>query len=69
MTREWGLPQGLVLLDGDGHTWTALDYRSGAGEPSVVGLELEAGDELLIASSFDELLDSLRPDVEFDADA
>ena len=69
MTREWGLPQGLVLLDGDGHTWTALDYRSGAGEPSVVWLDVEAGDELLIASSFDELLNSLRPAAEFDADA
>lgn len=69
MTREWGLPRRLVLLDGDGHTWTALDYRLGAGEPSVVWLDVEAGDELLIASSFDELLNSLRPDAEFDADA
>lgn len=68
MTREWGLPQGLVLLDGDGHTWTALDYRTGAGEASVVWLDVDAEDELLIASSFDELLNSLRPDAEFDDD-
>ena len=69
MTREWGLPQGLVLLDGDGHTWIALDYRLGVGEPTVVWLDVEAGDELLIANSFDELLNSLRPDTDFDADA
>lgn len=60
MTREWGLPQRLVLLDGDGHTWTALDYRLGAGEPSVAWLDVEAGHELLIASSFEALLNSRR---------
>jgi hypothetical protein len=43
-----------VLLDGDGHTWTAL---------------VDAGDALLIAGSFDEVLNSLRPGAEFDDDA
>ena len=25
---EWQMPQNLVLLAGDGHTWIALDYRN-----------------------------------------
>lgn len=67
IVSEWGLPEGLVLLDGDGHTWSALDYR-GAGEsdePSVVWLDVEVDDELTIASSFRELLARLRPESEF----
>src|SRR5215468_7263021 len=27
LIEEWGLPQNIVLLSGDGHTWLALDYR------------------------------------------
>jgi hypothetical protein len=43
LVREWGLPSGVVLLDGDGPTWIALDYRScgSAGEPSVVWLDVD----------------------------
>ena len=42
MTTEWGLPQDVVLLDGDGHTWIALDYRTDphAVEPAVVSQRL-----------------------------
>lgn len=67
LISEWGLPNDVVLLDGDGHAWTALDYRgTGEGEqPSVVWLDVERGDELTIASSFDELIRSLRPDTDF----
>lgn len=38
MTAEWGLPDGLVLLAGDGHWWIALDDRASgpAGPPAVL---------------------------------
>lgn len=46
LLREWEMPEGLVLLSGDGHTWVALDYRAcGAqGEPPVVWIDNEAED-------------------------
>src|SRR5262245_1347197 len=36
MTGEWELPAGLVLLDGDGHTWLAFDYRATRADPPIV---------------------------------
>ena len=59
-----------MLLDGDGHTWIAPDYRTDphAVEPAVVSLDAELDDELTIASSFDELIEKLRPESEFDAE-
>lgn len=70
MISEWGLPNDVVLLDGDGHTWIALDYRgTGEGEePPVVWLDVERDDELTIALSFGELVRSLRPDSDFPDD-
>lgn len=67
MISEWGIPADVVLLDGDGHTWTALDYRAASepDEPSVVWLDVELGDELTIASSFSEFLALLRPESDF----
>lgn len=64
---EWGLPTEVVLLDGDGPTWTALDYRTlgEAEEPSVVWFDVELADELTIASSFSHLLRRLRPESDF----
>jgi hypothetical protein len=61
MTREWGLPEGLVLLDGDGHTWVALDYRGAGvdGEPSVVWIDVELDEELDLAPTFSDLVSGL----------
>ena len=70
MIEEWGLPHSFVLLDGDGHTWTALDYRGVAetDEPPIVWIDVELGDELTIAPSFGELLRRLRPESDFPDD-
>ena len=56
--EECGLPEGVVLLTGDLHSWVALDYRK-TKEPSVVYItESESGDgtweEYQLASTFDE---------------
>jgi hypothetical protein len=57
---EWGQPDGLVLLHGDGHYWVALDYRSGRTiEPSVVWFDNEVGDDFELADSFGKFLRGL----------
>lgn len=70
-TDEWGLPEGLVPLFGDGHWWCCLDYRvcGPEGEPSVT--HVDAGDapddtpvEVPIAPSFAALLAGLSRDPE-----
>lgn len=63
LSTEWGLPGGLVLLNGDGHWWIALDYRrSGpSGPPTVVWIDLERGEDLQVAGSFATFLDELVP--------
>lgn len=65
LTKEWGLPPRQVLLAGDGHWWITLDYRSGA-TPSVRWLDVEVGEDLLVAPLFGEFIAGLRPIAEFD---
>lgn len=56
--EECGLPEGLVLLTGDLHSWLALDYRK-SKDPSVVYIsedESESGlwEEYPLALTFSE---------------
>ena len=60
MTQEWGLPEKQVILSGDGHYWITLDYRAGPN-PSVAWIDVECGEDMQIASSFDEFLSGLFP--------
>ncbi len=34
--QEWVLPEGLLLFNGDGHTWLAFDYRKVSVNPPIV---------------------------------
>lgn len=63
---EWGLPKGLVPLDGDGHWWCCLNYRACGpkGEPVVTHVDLEMKYEFKVAGSFHELLMGLFQDEE-----
>jgi SMI1-KNR4 cell-wall len=65
---EWGMPDGLVLLTGDGHWWIALDYRrSGpAGPPSVVGFDTEVAEDIELADAFQTFVEGLRSEDEVD---
>ncbi|MBC8166853.1 MAG: SMI1/KNR4 family protein [Bryobacteraceae bacterium] len=65
MTEEWGLPPHQVLLTGDGHWWITLDYRNGPS-PTVQWLDVEIGEEVVVADSFATLLAGLRPSSDFD---
>lgn len=59
---EWGLPEGLVLLSGDGHYWIALDYRRGpTSEPSVTWLDTEVDQDITLARDFRTFLEGLVP--------
>lgn len=67
MNAEWGQPDELVLLSGDGHWWIALDYRECGpeGEPPVVFYENDsegAPDDLRLAGSFREFVCRLIPE-------
>ena len=61
MIKEWQLPDKLILLDGDGHTWTALDYRAASEDPPVIFIESDGNSFVRIAKNFDELLNKMRP--------
>jgi len=49
---EWNLPDGLILLSGDGHFWIALDYRHVAIDPPVIFIESELGNWCKVADNF-----------------
>jgi len=59
MTEEWELPNGLVLLCGDGHTWIALDYRGDLEEPKVVFLDVEMEQEIELSQDFGSFIEGL----------
>lgn len=62
LNNEWGQPEQLVLLTGEGHWWIALDYRdTESAEPAVVWFDNELGDDVRLANSFTEFICSLRP--------
>lgn len=56
LIEEWELPEGLVLICGDGHTWIALDYRETKEHPPIHYFDLEDETDFKLADSFDELL-------------
>jgi hypothetical protein len=57
--EEWEMPQGLVLFNGDGHTWIAFDYRHVSSEPPIVYIDNEDEKIIKIANHFDEFLEGL----------
>ncbi|MED3790369.1 SMI1/KNR4 family protein [Peribacillus frigoritolerans] len=65
--KEWELPEGLILFNGDGHTWLAFDYRNATSEPPIVYVDVDLEQTIQIADSFEEFLKNLYlENVEFD---
>ncbi len=56
LVKEWGLPEPLVLIHGDGHVWTALDYREPTDEPPVIFIESDTLKFVILAERFSLLL-------------
>lgn len=57
---EWELPGDLILLDGDGHAWIALDYRESSVDPSVCWVDADTGKIIPLASTFGDFLEGLQ---------
>ena len=60
--EEWELPKDIVLICGDGHTWTAMDYRQTKENPPIIYIDLEYGDDVFIlelAPNFKAFVDGL----------
>jgi len=56
LIEEWELPSNLLLLDGDGHAWLALDYRENTKEPPVIFIESEFNQYIIVAETFELLI-------------
>ncbi|MFC8720809.1 SMI1/KNR4 family protein [Kitasatospora sp. NPDC057198] len=71
LAAEWGLPDGLVPVSGDGHHWIALDYRrcGPTGEPAVAWYDAEAATELPLAPDFAAFLHGLTSPAAFEPTA
>lgn len=61
LIEEWEMPKGLVLFNGDGHTWLAFDYRETSANPPIVYVDNydEVPQVIKIADTFDEFLENL----------
>jgi hypothetical protein len=57
---------GLVPIDGDGHWYICLDYRSNQKKPKISFIDIECDEQEIIANSFSEYLDLLELDTEIE---
>lgn len=59
LIREWEMPENIVLLSGDEHTWIALDYRNVAENPPVIFIDNEFEEIIELAPNFESFLQNL----------
>lgn len=59
MREEWDLPEDIILLSGDGHSWVFLDYRGDKDQASVSYIDLETEEDYMIARNFTEFMNGL----------
>ncbi|PGT62333.1 SMI1/KNR4 family protein [Bacillus thuringiensis] len=59
LIREWEMPENIVLLSGDGHTWIALDYRNVAENPPVIFIDNEFEEIIELAPNLESFLQNL----------
>ncbi|CAM4151891.1 SMI1 / KNR4 family protein [Bacillus manliponensis] len=57
--QEWEMPENLVLLCGDGHTWIALDYRETSENPPIIFIDNEWEQIVQLAPNFATFLNGL----------
>lgn len=58
LAQEWGLPQDVVVFTGEGHWWLVFDYRK-SPYPTVTWLDVDSGEDVVIAQSFEAFLSGL----------
>ena len=59
LIQEWGLPKGIVLFSGDGHSWIAFDYRKTKKEPPIIYIDLDSEQTIELAPNFNAFLNGL----------
>lgn len=62
MIKEWGLPNNIVLISGDGHSWVCLDYRGNKENPCVSFIDTEENIDIKLANEFDDFINMLSKD-------
>lgn len=62
LIKEWDLPDNIILICGDGHSWVAFDYRNQSKNPPVIYVDSEANQIIEIAPSFKVFLNNLYVD-------
>ncbi|MFF7204145.1 SMI1/KNR4 family protein [Streptomyces sp. NPDC008141] len=70
LIQEWQMPSPIVLISGDGHCWTGLDYRicGPEGEPSVTWFDNDSNTELALADDLRSFIENLTSSTDFDED-
>lgn len=59
LIQEWELPENVVLISGDGHSWIALDYRNKKAEPPVIFIDTDEEKIIDLAPNFEVFLNGL----------
>lgn len=62
MIKEWGLPNNIVLISGDGHSWVCLDYRNNKENPYVSFIDTEENIDIKLANEFKDFTNILTKD-------
>ncbi|MBC2167046.1 SMI1/KNR4 family protein [Listeria booriae] len=58
LKEEWGITKdNIILIAGDGHSFTALDYEMNLASPEVIHIDTERDDVHKICDDFDSLMD------------
>jgi hypothetical protein len=63
LITEWDLPEGVIIISGDGHSFIALDYRNTNNEPPVIYLDTQSNQVFKLTDSFKEFLNNLYEEV------
>jgi hypothetical protein len=59
LIKEWDLPEGIIVISGDGHSFIGFDYRITKNEPTVIYVDTQNNKEVTLASNFKEFLNNL----------
>lgn len=59
LIQEWEMPENIVLISGDGHSWIAFDYRNKKEEPSVIYIDTDSDQIIELAPNFEIFLNGL----------
>ncbi|WP_411333409.1 SMI1/KNR4 family protein [Metabacillus indicus] len=68
LISEWGLPHNIVIFSGDGHSWSAFDYRKKKENPPIIYIEADSELVIELAPDFEAFLNRLYTEEETEHD-